>query len=123
MNLLEYQSLASRTEKPLDRSGRLQHGMLGVISEAGKLADTVKKHVIYGQSLDIANLDEELGDLLWYLALIANATGINLQHALEHNIAKQQKRYPEKYTDQAAAQRADKVEIEQLPSHLKGLGE
>lgn len=120
MNILEYQSLASRTEKPLPREGRLQHGMLGLITEAGELGDSIKKHVIYGQSLDISNLDEELGDILWYLALIANASGINLQHAMEHNIAKLMKRYPDKYSDQAAAARSDKGE--ELPRHLKDLG-
>lgn len=108
MNIFIYQQLAEKTEKQMDLPGRLQHGMLGIITEAGELGDTVKKHVIYGQELDVANLQEEIGDILWYLAVIANATGINLSRAASDNIAKLQKRYPEAYSDAAAAARLDK---------------
>lgn len=110
MNPERYQRLAEHTEKPLPQAGRLQHAILGITSEAGELADTVKKHVIYGQPLDTANLAEEVGDIMWYIALLCNAAGLHLGSCLGENIVKLQKRYPEKYTDAAAAARADKKE-------------
>jgi hypothetical protein len=44
MYLHDYQRLASRTAKPLDKAWDLAHGALGVTSEAGELATTVKAH-------------------------------------------------------------------------------
>ncbi len=112
MNATEYQRLAARTEKPLPVEGRLQHAMLGITSEAGELADTVKKHVIYGQPLKVvgeASITEEIGDLLWYAALLANATGICLETCMDLNIEKLAARYPERFTEFHAAKRLDKA--------------
>lgn len=119
MNFHTYQQLAGRTEKLLPLAGRLQHAMLGILTEAGELGDVVKRHVIYGQPLAITkedaeqigkegSIEEEIGDLLWYVALAANAAGLDLSRIAEMNIEKLQRRYPEKYTDAAASVRADK---------------
>lgn len=109
MKFSEYQELASRTEKTLPRAGALQHGILGCASEVGELADAVKKHVIYSEELDVANVAEEIGDVMWYLALLANNLGLNMDDIANSNIEKLRLRYPEKYTDGAAVARADKV--------------
>lgn len=45
------------------------HFILGYIGELGELFDAIKKHKIYGQDLDKENVLEELGDLLYYVAL------------------------------------------------------
>ena len=108
MHFLQYQSLAKRTEKPLPFKEALQHGMLGVITEAGELGDNIKRHVIYGAPMTIADVAEEIGDVLWYLAVIANACGLDMDNIAEQNITKLRARYPEKYTDSDAVARADK---------------
>lgn len=108
MSPYEYQQLAGVTEKPLAFEERLQHGLLGITSEAGEIADTIKKFVIYSQPLDTDNLKEELGDILWYIALLANAADLQLEEIMEENIAKLQRRYPEKYSDADAMRRRDK---------------
>ena len=110
MDFREYQALAGRTEKMLDTKGRLQHALLGILSEGGELADTIKKHVIYGQPLDVENLKEEIGDLFWYPAVIANALGLDLGEIAKQNIEKLKKRFPGAYTDAHAAARLDKKE-------------
>ena len=109
MNLHHYQTLAARTEKPLDKPAALQHGCLGLATEVGELTDAVKKHVIYGKELDVCNLQEEIGDILWYLAVVANNAGISMSAAAGQNIEKLQQRYPEKYSDADALERKDKV--------------
>lgn len=108
ITLGEYQELASRTEKPLAFPDRLNHGMLGIITEAGELGDAIKKFTIYDKPLDISNIHEEVGDLFWYIAVICNTCNISMEEAIADNIAKLQKRYPEKYTNEAALARADK---------------
>lgn len=111
----EYQQLALRTENTpdfLDRSGdapfvkgreRLLHGVIGVCTEAGKLQDGLKRELFYGKELDAVNVLEECcGDLLWYIALTLDSCAYSMEEAMEKNIAKLRKRYPEKYSDEQA---------------------
>lgn len=76
MNFEEYAPLAARTAKPLERTAQIEHAQLGVITEMGELADQVKRHVIYGKDLDITNFVEEVGDVMWYLALLIAEIGV-----------------------------------------------
>lgn len=84
---------------------RLFHGMVGVCTEAGELQDMVKKHVIYGKPFDRLNIKEELGDILWYVALAADAYGFTLDEIMQRNIDKLEARYKGKFTEQAALDR------------------
>ena len=86
----------------------LWHLGTGVGGEAGELLDAIKKHVIYGKDLDLDNVIEELGDLEFYMQGIRSALGVTRAEVLEANVAKLEKRYAKKYTDQAAIERADK---------------
>lgn len=45
------------------------HGIIGMMTEAGELLDQMKKHWFYGRELDVVNIKEELGDILWYAAI------------------------------------------------------
>ena len=88
----------------------LLHAILGIAGESGEIVDAVKKHVIYNKPLDIANMREEIGDIMWYIALACRTLDFDLGEILEENIAKLQKRYPDKYSDVYAVARMDKVE-------------
>ncbi len=114
MHPSEYQKLASRTEGDyVERQKRiselttlrLTHATMGVITEAGELTDAVKKWIFYGKSFDPVNVKEEVGDVLWYLALVCNAMNVTLDDCMEANIAKLCKRFPDKYTDDYANHR------------------
>lgn len=106
-----YQNAAMRTAKDMGSTKmNLIHGALGVSSDAGELVDAIKKHTIYGKELDFDNVIEELGDVLWFCALICHTIGTNLDCVMAANIAKLAKRYPEMYTDEAAIARADKTD-------------
>lgn len=72
MTLDRYAPLAMRTAQ--DRGSlylNLWHGACGMLTELGEVADAYKKHEIYGKPLDKTNVLEELGDLMWYVALYA----------------------------------------------------
>jgi NTP pyrophosphatase (non-canonical NTP hydrolase) len=106
----DYVRLAMRSLKPDDNFHyQLNHALHGLASEVGEIADTIKKHIIYKQRFDIENMHEELGDLLWYIALMCFNNGFSLEEVMCCNIEKLKKRYPEKFTEEAAAARADKV--------------
>ena len=55
--------------------------------------DIIKKSIRDEHPIDLEHLKEELGDVLWYVANIASATGIDLNDILKFNIDKLTKRY------------------------------
>lgn len=88
MNFSDYQALALRTEAPLPtKQARLEHALLGLITEGGEFSTPVKRIAIYGKSLDSLDKDgialrlhaaEEIGDALWYVAIASDALGRDL---------------------------------------------
>lgn len=96
--------------KPDDFNGRVLHATVGVSGEGGELLDAAKKAWVYGAPLDTENVKEECGDCLFYLQALLMEIGSSIEEAMEMNITKLNKRYPEGYTDQAAIERADKAE-------------
>jgi len=116
MDSNKYLELSNRTCKHISEEGivilpemyDLLHATLGISGEAGELLDAVKKSFIYNKELDFVNAKEELGDILWYVALACRTLGVSFDEIMQMNIDKLTKRYPEKYTDEAAAYRADK---------------
>ena len=54
--------------------------------------------------MDETNLVEELGDMCWYIAEACAALGVTIGYVMEKNILKLQERYPEKYSDEQAAE-------------------
>jgi NTP pyrophosphatase (non-canonical NTP hydrolase) len=89
---------------------RLLHAGLGLATEAGEFLDVMKKHVFYGADIDRENLIEELGDVMLYIAIAAYALGIDFAEIQSKNLAKLWKRYPEKFTDEHAANRDTSAE-------------
>jgi NTP pyrophosphatase (non-canonical NTP hydrolase) len=109
----EYQALAELTENKDydgianrlvvdDRMVRLDHAQKGLASEVGEFTDALKKYVEYAAPLDLVNLAEELGDVMWYVALACNAMGITLEDVMARNIKKLETRYPAKFTTKDA---------------------
>jgi len=109
----EYQKLAERTQCPQGeaqmRMSKLSekefgavHAVIGLTGEAGELAMALEHWAFYGKPLDTANISEELGDCLWYIAEACNALGFDLGEVMVANIRKLRSRYPEKYQEDLA---------------------
>lgn len=81
------------------------HAAIGIATEAGEFLDPIKKFIFYGKPVDFVNLDEEVGDLLWYIALYLNARGLDMEAVMEKNINKLEARYPDKFTQDHALNR------------------
>jgi NTP pyrophosphatase (non-canonical NTP hydrolase) len=71
------------------------HAIVGISTESGELLDVAKKAMFYGKAVDFVNLDEEMGDVLWYIAIYANARGTTIEELARVN---NQKRFPDKFT-------------------------
>lgn len=88
----------------------LLHMSVGISGEAGELLDAIKKHVVYQKPLDVENVKEELGDLLFYMSNLMQSVGLTFEEILQHNINKLSVRYSSgSYSNQQAQERADKV--------------
>jgi NTP pyrophosphatase (non-canonical NTP hydrolase) len=106
MTLNEYQALALRTAHDQQSPDHdLLHGSSGVCTEAGELMDIYKRFKFYGKPIDWVNVKEEVGDVMWYLALVCRAAGISLEEAARTNIEKLRVRYPEKFSAESALRR------------------
>ena len=84
------------------------HGIIGAATEAGELLGAAKKALFYGRPIDLENVREEIGDILWYLAAIIRAEGWTFEELMEENIAKLKIRYPKQFTTKNAFERKDK---------------
>lgn len=86
----------------------LIHMIAGAVGESGELADALGKHLL-GEALDVENIREEVGDILFYLQGLIGALGMSLDEVILANKAKLLgKRYASGYSDAAAQARADK---------------
>lgn len=94
-NLNEYQINALRTANKLTPDELVLNGVLGLNGESGEVADLYKKFRFQGHDLDEDKLIDELGDVLWYLAICAAGIGVNLSDVAQRNAAKLQRRYPQ----------------------------
>jgi NTP pyrophosphatase (non-canonical NTP hydrolase) len=84
---------------------QLLHAGMGLVTEAGEFMDALKKHLIYGKPLDTVNLNEEIGDALWYIAMALRVTGMSFEDCMQLNIDKLHKRFPDKFTETEAIHR------------------
>jgi len=112
VNFLEYQAAAFRTA-PQNQSqlDGLVHACEGFFTEGGECMSEVKRMHQYGKALTPeihAHLVEEVGDLMWYVALAAEHLGVSMHSIAKQNIEKLAKRFPDKFSGEAAEARADK---------------
>ena len=94
-SLDSYQAAARRTINPaLDDRDRLLDAGAGLAEEAAELLGLIRKRVFQKRDVDEQRLTEELGDVLWCLAIAADCLGIPLSKVAEANHAKLARRHP-----------------------------
>ena len=109
MNFNDYQHKAMRTSSLKEYSGlgALQNAALGLAGEAGEFADAIKKASFQGHEVNKAHLAEEVGDILWYCALAAEALGVDLDSIASNNIDKLSRRYPNGFEQERSLHRQE----------------
>ena len=114
MNGKEYQNLAMRTydgnatnrllkvtlsdttENGIgEDTGTVLNACLGLSGEVGEFNDMIKKWIFHEKDLDEEHLKKELGDIMWYIAMMCHAFRWGLDEIMEMNINKLKARYPE----------------------------
>lgn len=91
MNMNDYQQAALRTANP-DHPNELFHLVLGLVGESGEIAEKMKKlvrdHDSDESKIDRDDIKKELGDVLWYAAVLASYLDISLDDIATANIEK-----------------------------------
>ena len=93
MNFNEYQKIA-RSTAVYPEEYKVVYPALGLCGEAGEVADKIKKTVRGDTPLDevTGNIAMELGDVLWYVATLADDLGVELEDVAKWNVDKLQRR-------------------------------
>ena len=123
MNGNEYQDMAMRTNdgkaaERLEKATReaaamgydlagLLNGLLGLSGETGEFTDMIKKWIFHKKPIDLEHLKKELGDILWYVALICNGCEWDMNEIMQMNIDKLKARYPEGFDTEKANNRKE----------------
>ncbi len=110
MNVDRYKEQAMRTNdhrssqrlmefsfKPNQRwdMAQLFNATLGLSGEVGEFNDLLKKSIFHEKEWDEKHLQSELGDIIWYIALICDTFNWNLDYIMRMNLHKLESRYPE----------------------------
>lgn len=65
---------------------------MGVVGEAGEVVEKWKKIVAYKQGktsqADLDELAKELGDVVWYIAVMAHSLGYSFDDIMQRNVEK-----------------------------------
>lgn len=101
MEFSEYQRQAMATNRAaasgptMDPARELEVYLLGLAGEAGSVASEYKKHLRDGSAHArwLPRMSEELGDVLWYVAAIAEQVGLALEDIAASNLVKTRARW------------------------------
>ena len=110
VSLKEYQRLVKTTAKKFtDKDKEISLLGLGVAGEAGDLVGCIKK-TTYHSDNQTAGIKENIGDTMWYLAMICNFFGWEFEQVLAENINKLKARYPKGFTHKNASRDGKRID-------------
>ncbi len=113
MNANEYQVKAARTMDGDcsndfdDLEISLIWNSLGLVGEAGEIAEHIKKGILHKHGIDKGELKRELGDVLWYLSALCTRLDFSLADVMQTNIDKLLTRYPDGFSYEDSHRRID----------------
>lgn len=96
MKLNDYQKKAEKTAIYPAQGMNYSYPALGLVGEAGEVAEKIKKVIRDKDGVLDANdkgeIAKELGDVLWYIAILASEMGVSLNTVATMNLKKLQSR-------------------------------
>lgn len=96
MKLNEYQEEALKTAIYPAQGENYSYPALGLVGEAGEVAEKIKKVIRDNNGVldenDELEIVKELGDVLWYIAILASEMGASLETVAKTNLDKLQSR-------------------------------
>ncbi len=109
-NLKEYQKICQKTAKKFkNKEKEILVWGLGITSEAGDVAGCIKKTFIHNNDQK-DGIKENIGDIMWYTAMICNYFNWDFDEILKENIQKLKKRYPRGFTIKRAKRKDKRID-------------
>lgn len=93
--------------KEIDKDTLKVGDWVGVAREVGEFNDMIKKWVFHEKELDMEHAKKEMGDVLWYVAMMCESFGWNMEDVMQTNIDKLKARYPEGFSADRSLHRAE----------------
>ena len=103
----DYISEVLRTCVAESSDERLLLGAMGLAGESGEVVDLIKKVHFAGHPLDIVKVKDELGDVMWYIALLCHTLDFSLEDLRAGNVAKMHIRYPNGFERERSVNRQE----------------
>jgi NTP pyrophosphatase (non-canonical NTP hydrolase) len=107
MDLKQYQQEVARTCATSDSQETVKMALVGLQDELGEVAGPLKKWLWHGHAINLNHLEDEIGDVLWYLSTLCNAVGVSLDDALQGNVEKLRRRYPDGFSSERSINREE----------------
>lgn len=85
--------------------GGIINASLGLSGEAGELNDFLKKWIFHGHEMNEEAVKKEIGDCCWYIAMMCESFGFDLDEIMRMNIKKLEERYPEGFDPEKSINR------------------
>ena len=82
------------------------HAVLGMLTEAWELMELVDLDDVPQEKWI-----DEVGDILWYVALLLRTKGLTFEQVMSANIRKLKARFPEKFDESLAVNRDEEAEM------------
>lgn len=110
INLDDYQkSCALTAYKSEIKEKEILTWGLGITGEAGDVASCIKKTEIHGNDKR-DGIKENLGDTMWYIAMICNYYGWSLNDVVVENMKKLEQRYNGSFSYEAAQRKGEMID-------------
>jgi len=92
MTFEEYQKKSRKTAIYPGKDNNFVYPTLGLVGEAGEVAEKIKKVLRDdGNKLNkerLSDIEDEMGDVLWYMAQLATELNLNLSKIAQKNLKK-----------------------------------
>lgn len=109
LTLNQYQELAGRTmNHNLSREETLRHSLFEMCAELGEIHSIYQK-VYQGHKIEVEELKQEVGDLLWGVAEFCTVNGWWMEEIAQKNVEKLKKRYPDGFSEDRSLNREGKA--------------
>ena len=103
-----YPLLVEKTRRSdLSIEEQMKNASMGLTGEAGEVVDIIKKYAYQGHELEIEELIDELGDVIYYLCWLCILLQIDFSEICFNNMNKLTKRYPNSFEAERSINRTE----------------
>lgn len=103
MTFEEYMKTTPRTMASLGNTDLdITHALFGIVTESAEIVDLYKKKLAYNKPFSLEKVEDELGDLFFYISSFMHFAKLNPSDIFRKNFEKLMIRFPEGFVEEKA---------------------